>query len=48
MSQINHFKILLFYEMIWQMMLDEWWFDMIWLDTDVNNLHVKIIDLNKP
>jgi hypothetical protein len=27
-------------------MLDECWYDMIWLDTDVDILYVNIIDLN--
>jgi hypothetical protein len=30
------------------MMLDEWWRDMTWLDTDMDTLHVKRIDLNNP
>jgi hypothetical protein len=32
--------------MIWQMMLDECWRDMIWLDTDMETLHDKRINLN--
>jgi hypothetical protein len=33
---------------MWQMMLDECWCDMIWLDADVDNLHAKKIGLNNP
>jgi hypothetical protein len=29
-------------------MLGGWWRDMIWLDADVDILHVKRIDLNDP
>jgi hypothetical protein len=46
MSEINYFKILLLCEMMWQMILDEYWYDMIGLDTDVDTLYDKKIDLN--
>jgi hypothetical protein len=48
MSEINHFKGLLLYEMVWQMMLDGYWCDMTWLDADVNILYAKRIGLNNP
>jgi hypothetical protein len=46
MSEINHFKVLLLCKMIWQMMLDRYQCGMIWLNPDVDTLHVKRIDLN--
>jgi hypothetical protein len=46
MSEINHFKALLLYKMMWQMILDRCWHVMIWLDADVDILHVKRINLN--
>jgi hypothetical protein len=46
MSEIKHFKVLLLCEMIWQMMLDRYWHDMTWLDTDIDTFHVKKIELN--
>jgi hypothetical protein len=46
MSEINYFKVLLLCEMMWQMMLDGCWCGMIWLNADVDTLHVKRIDLN--
>jgi hypothetical protein len=32
---------------MWQIMLNGYWCDMIWLDADVDILHVKRIGLNK-
>jgi hypothetical protein len=29
-------------------MLDECWYDMTWLDVNVDNLHIKKIDLSNP
>jgi hypothetical protein len=46
MSEINHFKILLLYKIMWQMMLDGCRRDMTWLDADMDILHVKKINLN--
>jgi hypothetical protein len=46
MSEINHFKVLLLCEMMWQMMLDGCWYDMTWLDANVDTLHIKRIGLN--
>jgi hypothetical protein len=48
MSEINHFKVLLLCEKMWQMMLDVYWCGMTWLDVDVDTLHAKRIDLNDP
>jgi hypothetical protein len=31
---------------MWWMMLDKWWCDMIWLDVDVDILHITRIGLN--
>jgi hypothetical protein len=31
---------------MWQIMLDEYWWGMTWLDADVDILHVKRIGLN--
>jgi hypothetical protein len=44
----NHFKILLLYKMMWQMMLDGCWRGMTWLDDDVDTLYTKRIGLNDP
>jgi hypothetical protein len=46
MSEINHFKVLLLCEMMWQMMLDGCWRGMTWLNADVYILHAKRINLN--
>jgi hypothetical protein len=45
-SEINYFKDLLLCKMILQMILDGCWRDMIWLNTDVDTLHTKRINLN--
>jgi hypothetical protein len=34
--------------MMWQVMLDECWRGLVWLDADVDTLHAKIIGLNDP
>jgi hypothetical protein len=34
--------------MMWQVMLDECWRDMIWLYANVDTLHVKKIGFNDP
>jgi hypothetical protein len=31
---------------MWQMMLDECWYDVTWLDADVDTLYTKRINLN--
>jgi hypothetical protein len=41
-SEINHFKVLLLCKMMWY----RCWYDMTWLNTDANTLHVKKINLN--
>jgi hypothetical protein len=41
MSEINYFKVLLLCKMMRQIMLIEYWRDMIWLDTNIDILHVK-------
>jgi hypothetical protein len=46
MSEINHLKVLLLCEMKWQMMFDECWCGMTWLDANVDTLHTKRIGLN--
>jgi hypothetical protein len=46
MNEMNHFKVLLLCKMMCHMMLDRCWHDMLWLDADVDILHVKRIDLN--
>jgi hypothetical protein len=46
MSEINYFKILLLYKMMYQMMLDECWRDITWLKTDVDTVYAKRIGLN--
>jgi hypothetical protein len=46
MNEINHFKLLLLYKMMWQMMWDGCWHSMNWLDIDIDTLHVKKINLN--
>jgi hypothetical protein len=48
MSEINYFKILLLCKMMWQMVLNGYWHDMIRLNADVDTLHFKKIDLNDP
>jgi hypothetical protein len=48
MSEINHFKVLLLYKMIWHMMLDGCWRGMTLLDADVAIFHAKRIGLNEP
>jgi hypothetical protein len=45
---MNHFKVLLLFKMMCQMVLDRYWCDITWLETDVDNLHVKKINLNDP
>jgi hypothetical protein len=46
MSEINYFKVLLLYKIMWQMMLDRCRRVMTELDIGVNILHIKIINLN--
>jgi hypothetical protein len=46
MSEIYYFKVLLLYEMMWQVMLNECWCDIVWFNTDVNILYAKKINLN--
>jgi hypothetical protein len=43
MSEINYFKILLLYKMIWQMMLNRCWYDLI--GCEYGYLNVKRISL---
>jgi hypothetical protein len=46
MSEIKYFKALLLCEMMSGMMLDGYWCVMMWLDANMNTLHVKRIDLS--
>jgi hypothetical protein len=46
MSEINDFKVLLLYKMMWWIVLDECWRDMVWLNIDMDIFHAKKISLN--
>jgi hypothetical protein len=46
MSEINHFKILLLCEMMWQITLDTCLHDITRLNADVDIMHGKKFDLN--